>query len=926
MRLPDKFKLKYFFSAILTALIICSVTWSRPHYHIVTPNFDRPLTGDTIKDTLKPRPPRRDTTPRIEFKASDTIPVAGSDSLSNDTLPAQKVDTFSLKLSKDTLDAPVNYYAEDSAVVLIQSKKIILYGKTETKYKDVTLKAPVVELDQQTQVMTAFNKKDSTGEVVEGAEFTQADNKFTSDTIRYNFKTQKGLTKNTITQQGEMYVHAERAKKVDDATTFVSRGFFTTCNLDHPHFGFRANKIKMINKKLAVSGPAHPEFEEVPVPIYLPFGFFPLSQGRHSGFLPPTFATNETFGLGLEGLGYYKVINDYWDVQVRGNVYSYGGWQVNVIPSYRKRYKYSGDASFGLISTKRNFKGDPDFQKTSSYRVTWRHASDSRARPGTSFSASVDASSTNYNTNVQNNPNLNFTNAVGSSIAYSKTWQGKPYNLTMSANHSQNNQARQVSISLPDAGFTVTTIYPFQKKESVGNKKWYEQLGIGYQGNFRNSVTFYDSINYRQRYGKSVFAYLLDTLQWGAQHSIPITLSLPPILGGAIVVAPSVSYSQVWVNQKRRYTWKAATETYDTMVTKGFFVDQQASFALSFNTAVYGMYQFNRKKLVAIRHVIRPTFGLNYKPNTSKNYFYTQQVRGYTVRYGELEGGQPYSGYGYGKNAGISFGIDNNVEMKVRSDKDSVDGGTKKIRLIDALSVTSSYNFLADSLTPKLSPFILSFRTNLFEKINLSAGGTLDPYVYNLETGRPFVGRYVWQEGKFSPGRLSTANISLSTQFQSKPKDPEKDAKKQEQLKTDMRDPLLAADQQRLMDYMRQNPAEFVDFNIPWSFSISYSLFYGNNYNVTEKDFDKTLNSTASFNGSFNLTPKWNFSVNGFYDLTTRKLQTFSMAISRDMHCWQMAINVTPVGLYPFFNFTISPKSGILQDLKVNRSRSFIRQ
>ena len=243
----------------------------------------------------------------------------------------RRLITFSLKLSKDSLDGPVNYSAEDSVVILVQQKKIYLYGKTKTEYKDITLTAPRVELDQQSQVLTAYNNKDSTGLVMEEAHFTQGENAFTSDTIRYNFKTQKGLTKNTITQQGELYVHGELVKKVSESVTYVKGGLFTTCNLDEPHFAFRANKLKVINQKLAVSGPAHPEFEGVPVPIYLPFGFYPLSQGRHSGLLPPQFATNEQFGLGLEGLGYYKVMNDYWDVKVYGNVYSYGAGRLILI-------------------------------------------------------------------------------------------------------------------------------------------------------------------------------------------------------------------------------------------------------------------------------------------------------------------------------------------------------------------------------------------------------------------------------------------------------------------------------------------------------------------------------------------------------------------------------------------------------------------
>ncbi len=532
-----KFSLNYFFKTVLAAIVLI-VTQQTAAQRIQPKDFDSLLTKKA--DTIKPRivsPP----TPPLTIISSDTIPL--SDTIpGNDSIQVQKIDTFSLKLSKDTLTAPLQYYAEDSVVVQIKSKKILLYGKTKTEYEDVTLTAPQVSVDQQTQMMTAYNSKDSTGMVLEDAKFKQGENEFTSDTIVYNIKTQRGLTKNTITQSGEMFVHGEVIKKVDEHVTFVKNGLFTTCNLDHPHFAFRANKLKVINKKLAVSGPAHPEFEGVPVPIYLPFGFYPLSQGRKSGLLPVQFETNEQFGLGLTGLGYYQVFNQNWDTKFYGNIYSYGGWSANVNPTYRKRYRYSGSLNFGLLKTKRNFKGDPDFYSNNSYTLTWSHAADSRARPGTSFSANVNASSTTYNENITNNADLNFQNQLGSSIAYSKTWVDKPYNLTVSANHNQNNQTRLVNVSLPDAGFTVSTLYPFQKKDFAGTKKWYEQLGIAYNGSFKNQVSFYDTA-FKLR-------NLIDTLQWGAQHNIPISLSLPPVLGGAIVISPGISYSQVWISTK----------------------------------------------------------------------------------------------------------------------------------------------------------------------------------------------------------------------------------------------------------------------------------------------------------------------------------------------------------------------------------------
>ncbi|HUR66539.1 MAG TPA: putative LPS assembly protein LptD [Chitinophagaceae bacterium] len=865
------------------------------------PDFRSPLT-DTVKPVVKPDTARKG----IAF-FSDTTKLPGRDTSGITT----KIDTFSLKISKDSLDAPLRYAAEDSAVVLIKAKKILLYGKTKTEYKDITLTAPKVELDQQTQIVTAVNAKDSLGVVTETAHFKSGTNEFTSDTIRYNFKSQIGLTVNTYTQEGEFLVIGELAKKVSDDVTFVKRAKFTTCLLDEPHFAFVTPKMKVINKKLAVSGPAHIEFEGVPVPIYLPFGFYPLSQGRHSGLLPPRFAANEQMGLGLEGLGYYKVLSDYWDIKLYGNIYSYGGWSANLNPTYRKRYRYSGAFNIAMQTTKYNFKGDPDFQKTRTFNISWNHTVDGKARPGTSFSANVNAGSTKFNQFVTNDPRRNFQNQLYSSISYSKSWPGKPYNLTLSANHNQNSQSRLVNVSLPDAGFSVSTLYPFQGKSIAGTPKWYEKLGVAYNGQFRNQFSFYDSaFNLKD---------LIDTLQWGAQHFFPITLALPPILGGAVIVSPGISYSQVWIAQKFRRKWNPARQKSDTVITKGLFTDHQVTFSLGFNTAIFGTYQFKNSRIYAIRHVIRPSISFNYKPDLSKKHFYTDTISpGFAYRFSEFQGAL-YPGFGEGRTGGISFGVDNNLEMKWRSRKDSGENPIKKIKLIDGFGFSSGYNFLRDSM--KLDLISIYFRTTLFEKISITANTTLDPYQYN-KYGVD-VDKFVWDDGKFKLGRLTYGSVSLSTSFKSKPKDPRKEELRKKQSRELLNDPNLIADQQQLLNYMQQNPSEFVDFNIPWQFNLSYSLSFMNRLKDDLSGFAKDFTSNASFSGSFNLSPKWNFTTNGYYDFDTKKLQMLQLGISRDMHCWQMSIDVTPVGLFRMFSFSISPKASVLQDLRINRTRSF---
>lgn len=970
-------KFKRIYHAVLILTVILLITVSKQIGAINRLPEGYILRSEPLKKNTST--PRRDTIPSV----NDTIPGL-NDSLPTldstaDSTRTSRIDTFTLKISKDTLSAPVQYQAEDSVIGRVQEKTIELFGKAKTDYQRSSLEAPYMKLNQATSVVIARSGKDSLGQITDYVKMKDGESDYQSDSLQYNFKTQKGIIRGTITQQGEMFLHSEIAKKVDSNTVYALGNFFTTCNLDHPHFGFRAKKAKIVNKKLAVTGAVHPEFDSVPVPIYLPFGFYPLYQGRHSGVMSPSFETNDQEGVGLSGFGYYHVINDYWDVKAYGDIYSYGTWRLNVNPTYRKIYRYQGQMNFGLQSTQRNFKGDPDYYKSKTYSLNWNHSSDSRSRPGVSFSASVNASSTGYNRNLSNIPMAPYQNVLNSSITYSKQWIDKPYNLSLGFTHSQNNASRLMTINLPTANFTVSTLYPLQKKESVGTKKWYEQLGIGYTGSFRNDFNFYDSVAYsknNQLYGgRRIFEFLWDTARWSANHSIPITLSLPPILGGAVMISPSVSYSQEWVDRVTELHWGPKTfymrkadnsgdSAYvkDTIVSsynRAFKIKQQTSFGISFNTALYGTYQFRGGKIMALRHVIRPTFGLNYTPDLTRKFWKEVKIdsAGSKAVYNQLEGlySRPISQFTSRKSGGINFGLDNNLEMKVRAkpkknkntgantstntastpeddDDDNDDNnsnvtsdeadGIRKIKIIDGFGFNGSYNFLADSL--KLSPISMYFRTNLFEKININASATLVPYQLN-EYGYAKK-EYAWagRDG-FKIGTVTNASISMSTSFQSKPKDPAKAKAREEAINKSLNDPLLQADQQRLLEYMQQNPAEFVDFNTDWSISLSYSLNYsrqGRNLQTLQNSVSP-ITSSVNFNGSFNLTPKWNFSVNGFYDFSTSQIQTLSMAISRDLHCWQMSINVTPVGLYRFFNFTISPKAGILQDLKINRTRSF---
>jgi LPS-assembly protein len=938
MYIKNKFNLKTFFLLsgmailfILTAESKNKNTFSQSFHTSLTPGeANTLLPKKNIFFVSEKQIFSRDTVPApphtISLKGMDSLKI-NLDSISekndtlhgkNDSLHLKNGDTLHYKLAKNALEAPVEYAAEDSMVLDVPKNKITLYGKkATTHYKDNDLTAPIIEFDQETGDILASIRRDSTGKVIALPTFKQSDFTSQSDSIRFNMKTGKGLTKSTYTQQGEMYVYGQVIKKVDNNVFYALRGRFTTCNLDTPHFAFISNKIKFITNKLAITGPVHPEFEGIPIPIYLPFGIFPLNQERHSGFLAPNFTANEQRGIGLEGLGYYKVINEHWDVIFRSSIYSYGGWSLNANPRYSKRYHYNGSLSFDIQNFNANFKGDPDFYKNRSYHITWSHSADTKSRPGVTFSASVNAGSSSYNALVPNNPQINFQNQMYSSIAYSKSWKDKPFNLTLTANHDQNTNLKLINISLPSVGFNVNTIYPFRKKDAVGDLKWYENIGIAYVGTALNKFSFYDTVK-----NKSIFRQIGDTLQWGAHHSVPITLSLPQI--GAFQLSPSVSYDETWYQSKVTRHWDTIKNTLVTSVQKGFFTARQMSFGLSLSTRIFGMIAAKNKDatIQAIRHEIRPTFGISYQPNFNKsNYYYSQvDTSGRRQLFPYYESGYNlYGPYTSGTFGGFNFGIENNISMKVRDKKDTSDNALKKISLLDAFSIRGSYNFFKDSL--KFDYISASASTNLFNKINMTASGLFDPYVTNNQGIR--IDQLIWKKNPISLGRLVNANISLSSQFQGgNKKTGDKGGVKPKRL------PINSGYTQDEYDSeisdIRANPNQFADFNIPWSVNFSYSLSYSKQFvTLAKSGFQSTVSQNVNFGGTINLTPKWQMGVQGYYNLSLGQLNPLSLSISRDLHCWQMSINMSPIGRYRYFSINISPKSPLLRDLKINRTRSF---
>ncbi len=902
-----KGKAKYI-STWASLLLLLTITLYSNGTIFSASQFHTYLTTDTIPK--RNRAVNDDSLKLLKIKRQELIEKAKTvrDAKIADTSVVTKIDTVHFKTSKDSLDAPVVYHADDSMVLDIPGKKILLYGKTSrVQYQDNELVAPHIEFDQRTNEVSAYLVKDSNGNVISYPFFTQADFKTKSDSIKFNMKSKKGITKGTYTQQGELFVYGEKIKKVDEAVFYAYRGRFTTCNLDTPHFAFVAKKIKFINKKMAFTGPVHPEVEGIPIPVYLPFGIYPLKQGRHSGLLAPTFTANEQLGLALEGLGYYKILSDNWDIVTRGTLYSYGGWTANISPRYYKRYHYQGNLSLDI----QHFR-DIDKSGSRSFNIRWSHSSDSKARPGVSFNANVNAGSSKFNSSVPNSPQRNFQNQLNSSITYSKVWKDKPFNLTVSANHNQNTSLKLINLNLPDVTFNVNTLYPFRRKEAIGAYKWYENFGIALNTNAKSLSSFYDTSG-------NIFKQLVDKLQWGANHNIPISLSLPEI--GHLQFSPSISFQERWYQQQFKRSWNNAAQKVDTSIKKGFYAAREMQFGMGVSTRIFGTFGFKKNsKIQAIRHEIRPSFSISYKPDMNARSWYTTQIdtNKNSARFSVYDG-SIFGGFSEGKFGGMSFGIDNNIQMKVRSKKDTGEASIKKVTLLDGLSLNGSYNFMADSF--KLSTFSVSARTNLFEKINITASGVLDPYLTN--SGGDRIDKLVWSKHPLSLGKLTSGNVSIQSQFKGGDKNEKAPIINNLQNQVNPVSGLPLNEYQQEAAYISNNPAEFANFNIPWSVNFSYALNFQRQRKADYSGFETIFSQNLNWSGSLNLTPKWQIGLNGYYNITEKQLGSLSMYLTREMHCWQMAINISPIGKYRYFNISISPKSAILRDLKINRTRYF---
>lgn len=826
--------------------------------------------------------------------------------VSKDTIPA------SGKTGKKVmLDGKIDYLAADSISFDIKNKMAYMYGNASIKYQDINLNAAVIIIDFNKSMVTANALNDSTGKPYGIPEFTQGTLHFKSNTLSYNFNTKKGLIKDVITEEGGGFLHAEVIKKLDNNVSETGNGMFTTCDLDHPHFAIKYSRAMVMPGDKIVTGPAYLSIEDIPLPLVLPFGLFPNKKGRSSGIKMPTWGEMAKLGFYLMDGGYYFGISDHFDLLLAGDIYSRGSWALKPNVNYKKRYKYSGSFSIKYATNVLGVKGTPDYSKKKDFFITWSHRQDPKARPNGIFSASVQAGTSKYNSYNPTSVNDYLTNSFSSSISYDMRI-GQNANLTMSARHHQVTSTRDVTITLPEVSFGFNRFYPFKRKVQTGKPRWYEVISVTYNMNMSNQITAKDSVLFEPEALKKFVS--------GVKHTIPVSGSFKVFK--YFNWSHSINYNERWYPKTISKTWidhetivngDTLTPHVQVDTISGIKAARDYSYSSSLSTTVYGMMQFKKGPVTAIRHVVRPSVGFSYQPDFGRaqlGYYKTVQVDtlGNIQKYSIFSDGTYlralYGIPGTGKSGAINFSLNNNLEMKVRSKKDTLTG-TKKVMLIDNLSLSTSYDLARDSL--KWSNLGISARTTLFKKIQINYTSSFSPYAVNAK-GIPY-NKYEW-EVSHKVFRFVNASWNLSVGYDLKSKSSE----------TKQLPPANATEAE--LEEIQANPEQYIDWDNPWNIHVDYNFRY-NSISLVTGERQRKLVQTFNMSGDISVTEKWKFTARTGYDFEHKEFSFTQFSVYRNLHCWEMRFNWIPYGFQKSWNFQINVKSSVLQDLKLTKKKDF---
>ncbi|MEM7162872.1 MAG: putative LPS assembly protein LptD [Bacteroidota bacterium] len=803
----------------------------------------------------------------------------------------------STKVSNSVLDDIVIYPSRDSTVMDLKNQVVKLYGDAEVKYQDITLKADYIQFSFSDLSVKAYGMPDTAGTVIGKPDFSQGQDQFKADTINYNFKSEKGLIKQVRTSEGESLVHTNVSKKQANNDVHNYKGKLTTCDAEKPHFHFAFNKLIVKPNDKVITGPIIMKVGSVPTPLALPFGFFPNTTRRKAGIILPNYGQSNQLGFYLLGGGYYLPINQNWDTQLTGNIYSRGSWGLANLTRYVKKYKYTGNFRLNYDARITGDREIPnDFSRNNSFGINWSHNQSSKARPGTTFSASVNIATSNNNTNNFNTSQSQYlNNTLTSTIRYAKNFPNKPYNFSANFRHSQNTLNRSFSLTIPNFTFNVNRFFlplTFLKKEGVTKQRFYEKIGVTYNSNFENRI---NTTEPELRFDN--LSNLRTQFVNGIRHNLSVGTSLKM---GYITFNPSFNMTERWHFQRLQRTLNSLDSPFDKPfeteeIRGGFFTTRDYSMGGNFTTKIYGMFNLNSKKIQAIRHTMTPSIGFFYNPEFDFEEFVENSNS--TDKYNPFgESAFPQSNRVNSGN--VNFRLVNSIESKMRVRNDSV-SKYEKVRLIENFSISTAYNLFADSLN--LRDITMSGRTRLFKKIDINYSGTYDPY-QNDSLGRK-IDRFRWQDGGDWLRNVNT-RIAIGGSLKSN-------------RRTQPRKEVQAAEED-FAEIERQRNS-FVDFSIPWSTTLNYTLNIINNLEVTENGVEevKNIQQAVMARGDFTVFEKWKVGFDTGYDFTAGEFTPTTLNLIWDLHCWEFAGSIIPFGQRQSFTMSLRVKSALLKDLNL---------
>ncbi|MCI2082577.1 MAG: hypothetical protein LKK08_05420 [Bacteroidales bacterium] len=860
------------------------------------------------------------------LRHADSVAFAKDSSQVNDTSLSQRPPK-----PKGSLAMPAFSNARDSVIEDFTNgqKMIYYYGDVTVKYGDITITSDYMAYDLEHNTVYCKGTMDTITHTLTGEpKMTEGSTDYEMETLLYNFNSRKARITNMTTKQQDGTLQGAKLKKMPDNSFNIKNGKYTVCDAPNPHYYLKMTTVKVMTEptQQTVFGPAYVVVEDVPLPIGVPFGFVPKMPDRASGVLIPTYGEEKSRGLYIKGLGYYFVFGNYFDLSVTGDYYTLGSWAVNLTSRYKVKYKFDGSFTLKYSVDQTGERDSPDFYQTKNFGVTWSHSQDSKANPGTSFKASVNFSSPSNSRYNSTSVSQGLQNQSSSSISYSKTFTGG--SISVNALHTQNSTDSSYSITFPNVTLTLNRFYPFKRKQSVGSEKFWEKISLSYNTTLQNKISFttaeLDTMNF------------LSKLQNGMTHNFSIGLPSFTLLN-YINVSPSVSYGMNWYFREMTKSYDEKSNSVITSYSDQFShfgVSQTFSSGVSMSTRIYGLFQFgNRTKLQAIRHMITPSLSISYKPelgtplNGFKTLTYTDNNgKEQTVEYNKYSGNL-YSPPGKGRTAALSFSVGNNLEAKVRNPSDTTGKGTKKVKLLDQLNFSGSYNFLADSL--RLSNISVSASTTIFGKMALSGNMTLNPYAVNYR-GTPINKLQILEPGNFKIARLTNASASLSYSLNGKGEIKGNDGHGtnggSSSGKGSSSDYVRVYENPMTGEYIPGGWVYYLNPSIPWSLSFSLNYSFSRSYQYANETL-VTKNSnveTMSVSGQVHLTPRMNLNLNTGFDLAKMKMTTTQLSATYDLHCFNISVSWVPSGKWASWSFRIAANAASLSDiLQYKKSSSY---